>query len=753
MKISLAVIVKDEAEKLDNLLKSVEFVFDEICVTMPKKDAVNVKKIADKHNAKVSYFDWTQDFAEARNYNFAQCTGDWIVWYDADDIVDGADNLRRNIQLADQNGVTGLSTLYHYSHDENGNVEDSHWKLQMVKRDYYEWVGAIHENLMPVKETKEARIKDVIRVHTADKKDSERSLERNAVILKVQTEKDPQEPRNYFYLARCYLGMENWQGVVDVITTYLTLSNWPEERYDAMNMMGEAYTRLGEYDKALETHNAALLEMEDAPDAFIYKARNYIQKERWAEAITNLEIAEQRDKEATILNRARLYDHDLYNYYAIASLNLGYYDRAITAAERAYKNRKSEDAANLLNLAKQMHEDEKTVREIYSRGKDLLEKPDELQALLDTVPEHLKDEPRILALAFGKPKKWPDNSVVYYCGNSLEPWDGNSINEGGIGGSETAVIELSKRMAKAGKEVTVFCNCDAPADGKVIDGVRYENFWKFNPDDEYNTVILWRWPQYVDFVKHAKKILVDMHDVSNPAYFTEERLERIDTIMVKTEYHRSLYPDVPDDKFTIVGNGIDNKRFHEMKKNPNKFIYTSSANRGLEDILDIWPKLREQLPDAELHIFYGWKTFYETHKKEPAMIAWMNEMKRKMDQPGVINHGRVGQAELARHMADSTLWLYPTMFPEIHCITALEMQAAGVYPITTGYAALAETQQSGVKIEGDPTTDEWRERFINEIEMAIDNPDMIKDEIKKGKQWARDNDWKYVTEKWITVVQ
>ncbi|PJF20682.1 MAG: hypothetical protein CUN56_14940 [Phototrophicales bacterium] len=166
----------------------------------------------------------------------------------------------------------------------------------------------------------------------------------------------------------------------------------------------------------------------------------------------------------------------------------------------------------------------------------------------------------------------------------------------------------------------------------------------------------------------------------------------------------------------------------------------------------MWPKVREQLPDAELHIFYGWKTFYETHKKEPAMLAWMNEMKRKMEQPGIVNHGRVGQAELARHMADSTLWLYPTMFPEIHCITALEMQAAGVYPITTGYAALAETQQSGIKIDGDPKSESWRERFLNEITLACENPDILKKELEIGRAWAKENDWDKITDVWLQMV-
>lgn len=749
LKLSLAVIVKDEAEKLDNLLKSVDGVFDEICLTMTKPDATNVRKVAINYDCRISHFEWVNDFSKARTFNFSQCKGDWIMWLDADDIVEGAEEIRKSVELADKNGLTALATKYHYSHDERGNVKDMHWKTQIVKRDHYEWKGIIHEDLLPLKDGKQAKLHEVIRVHTANDVDSAKSLRRNLKILKEAVKLEPDEPRHYFYMARCYLGTEEWQNVVDVIDTYLNLSDWPTERYDAMNMKGEALRRMEMHDEAIKVHNDAILELEDCPDAYIWKAQNYIMKERWADAITCLEIAEQRDKETAILKRYALYDHDLYNMYAIAAMNLGLYDAALKAANTAVSNRPSDYAKEIQELARQMYADEQLTLEYFKKGKELLTKPVELHKLLTEIPDRIKDDPRILRLAFNEVKHWPENSITYYCGNSLEAWDGNSVNNGGIGGSETAVVELSKRWVAEGKQVTVFNKCDAPADGKMVDGVLYKNFWQFNPDDHYDTVVLWRWPQFAQHVNNAKRVLLDMHDVSNPGYFTEEVLAKVDKVMVKTEYHKSLYPTVTEDKFVVVGNGIDTTRFTEVEKNPYKFIYTSSANRGLEHVLDMWPDIRKKWKEAELHIFYGWKSYYESHKTEPTKMAWMEHMQELMEQEGVINHDRVGQKELAEQMSDSTLWLYPTEFPEIHCITALEMQAAGVYPITTGFAALAETQVSGIKIDGEPSGNEFRERFINEMEMAIKNPDLIQTEVEKGKQYAQDCSWDNVANVWL----
>ena len=751
IKLSLALIVKasdDEAQSLDNLLSSVKGVFNETCITITGENKL-IEKVAKKYNAKISHFDWCDDFAKARNYNFSQCTGDWIVWFDADDIVRKSENIRKNIELADRNKVTALSTLYNYSHDTEGNVQDSHWKIQMVKAGHYEWRGMIHEDLLPVKEGKDARISDVIRVHTATKADSEASLLRNIKILTKAIKLEPEEPRHYFYSARCYLGTEEWQKVIESVDKYLTLSNWPEERYDAINMAGEAWMRLDKSDKAIETHQKAILELEDAPDAYIYKARNYIHKEEWHNAITNLEIASDRDKDAVNLKKSALYDHDLYVLSAICLMNLGMYQQAVNSAKKAYNKRHTEQSQEMLELAEQMLADENLTNTYRKLGETMLEEPERLQSLLETIPESIKDDPRILALTFAAypPKEWSKDSIVWFCSRSLETWDGNSIKNGGIGGSETAVIELSKRQAAAGKEVTVYNSCDAPAGGKMIDGVLYRNYWEYNQEDIFNTIILWRSPNMVDDVKHAKEVIVDMHDVSNDTYFTPERLERIDKVHVKTKYHRNLYPSIPDEKIVVIGNGIDMDRFigWDFKKTPTRFIYTSSANRGLENILDVWPEIRRRIPEAELHIFYGWNTFAEAHKSDPVQLEWMESMNKKMEQEGVINHDRVDQETLAKEMIKSSLWLYPTEFEEIHCITALEMQAAGVYPITTGFAALAETQQSGVKIAGDPKTKEWREKFIKAICLAVDtNPD-----IQDGYDYAKSCSWDNVAKLWI----
>lgn len=95
-KLSLALIVKNEARCLARCLRSVRNLADEIVVadTGSTDDTV---KIAAQLGAKVSHFDWVNNFAAARNFALEQTTGDWILVLDADEWA--SENLVAEIKI------------------------------------------------------------------------------------------------------------------------------------------------------------------------------------------------------------------------------------------------------------------------------------------------------------------------------------------------------------------------------------------------------------------------------------------------------------------------------------------------------------------------------------------------------------------------------------------------------------------------------------------------------------------------------
>lgn len=130
-------------------------------------------------------------------------------------------------------------------------------------------------------------------------------------------------------------------------------------------------------------------------------------------------------------------------------------------------------------------------------------------------------------------------------------------------------------------------------------------------------------------------------------------------------------------------------------------FWGSSYDRGLEHLLDIWPEVKKAVPQAELHIYYGWNLYDAAYPDNSERHAWKVKIDQKMNQPGITHHGRVGQKQLLIDMKKYGLWTYPTDFDEISCITAMNSQILGVIPVTMNKAALKETVRYGTKLKGD----------------------------------------------------
>ena len=85
-KLSLCMIVKNEAHRLQNCLNSVKQVADEIIIVDTGSTDQTVK-IAKRNTSKVYYFQWCDDFAQARNYALSKANREWILVLDADEVL------------------------------------------------------------------------------------------------------------------------------------------------------------------------------------------------------------------------------------------------------------------------------------------------------------------------------------------------------------------------------------------------------------------------------------------------------------------------------------------------------------------------------------------------------------------------------------------------------------------------------------------------------------------------------------------
>lgn len=183
-------------------------------------------------------------------------------------------------------------------------------------------------------------------------------------------------------------------------------------------------------------------------------------------------------------------------------------------------------------------------------------------------------------------------------------------------------------------------------------------------------------------------------------------------------------------------------------RNLKRIVYTSSYDRGLQHLLEMWPKVKEAVPDAKLHCYYGWQLFEKFYSNNPSSMAWKANMDALMKQPGVTDHGRIPQHELQEEMKKSGVWAYSTHFGEINCISAIKAQAYGCEPVVVNYAALKETVQFGKKVDGDIYDQETKEAFLKALVDTLKNP-MREEDRKSMMEWAyKKYSWNQIAEDW-----
>jgi glycosyltransferase involved in cell wall biosynthesis len=364
--------------------------------------------------------------------------------------------------------------------------------------------------------------------------------------------------------------------------------------------------------------------------------------------------------------------------------------------------------------------------------------PRSLRTLTQTwhAPTLIRDKFRreYLVSVLRKPKG-PARSrrIALYCPAVPESWDWRSL-ETGIGGSEEAVIRLSRVLASRGHTVTVYGDTDGQ-DGDVT----YRTREDYQPSD---LCIVWRFPEAVlsKNAPRAEFTWLLMEDIVSGESFARAS-ERVDRILAMSQWHVGLYPQIAH-KMSVVGNGVDPAEFltTNLPRDPHKFLWASCPTRGLETLLESWPKIRAAVPDATLDIYYGYDMIrailpYKAGEELERLQEKIETIDRLKDQPGVAWKGRVGHTEIAQAMMGAGVFAYPTDFDELFSVTAAKMQAAGCWPVIFERAALAETVAFGWK-----STPEF---FVQDcIEAALSPEDR-----EPMRQWARTVfDWNRVAE-------
>ena len=380
--------------------------------------------------------------------------------------------------------------------------------------------------------------------------------------------------------------------------------------------------------------------------------------------------------------------------------------------------------------------------------------------------------------------KIPNKPIICFLADGgFEPWSGKNIYTTGVGGSETFVIEIARNIKKySGFDVYVFCNC---LEEEEFEGVLYKpliEYYTFINENYIHSCIISRYSEYlpVTYKSWAENVYLLLHDLT-PSGIVLPIDKKLKKILCLTEWHvehfTSLFPSLKE--YTCVFNhGIDIEFFLNKQKNQsefnkangnislsvselfeakidNRFIYSSFPNRGLLPLLQMWPKIYEQLPNASLHIYsdVNGKWANSVVPEHMAEIKRLIDLYQKRENKlGIVYHGWVNKSDLAKAWRSADIWFYPCIFQETFCLTALEAALTKTLVITNDLAALKNTVgDRGVIIKGDPMTSEWKQEALEKIFRYTDkkNNHFKKLLVERNYKWASQLSWESQAKKFL----
>lgn len=568
--VTLTMIVKDEVEQIIELLHNEEAInaFDKIILVVSDKPSCNKLKKAFSgfDTVDIIWREWTGKFDEARNFVQALVTTTYWFWIDSDDKFDFK-TIPKIVQVADQGNFDQIMLPYDYAQDEQGNCVAFHWRERLMRTSHpFTWKGWVHETPISDLPYKAHRVNAVV-THTNSDEHTQESLERNHKILLAATA-ESDDPRYQLYLGTSYYSLKQYGEAVEILDKFVKVSGNVEDVYRALLCMAECAMKMKRTAGAIQYCMQAAAQIPEYPQAFRQLAQYEAASGNWGEAIEWVKVAVSKP----------------------APQGMGVFDPSaqdeayIIAAQAHFMLHEYNESLKWVRRAKETNPDRQKVEA------DILEEAD-AETFVTLLPKFRKyfesDESLYKALCYDlkydvrmrglrdivvKPKTWADNSIVILCGESFEEWGPHTLDKG-MGGSEEAVIYLSRELAKLGWEVTVY----GPVEEKIWDAEITEEdrsnmarsgreytapcyvpWQEINKSDEFNVFVAWRAPEFAEHIK-AKVKVADIHDVLNKSSI--KNYPDV-TYFVKSNYHRNLYPELPDDKFRVIGNGIKKEQFN-----------------------------------------------------------------------------------------------------------------------------------------------------------------------------------------------
>ena len=280
---------------------------------------------------------------------------------------------------------------------------------------------------------------------------------------------------------------------------------------------------------------------------------------------------------------------------------------------------------------------------------------------------------------------------------------GDDPHQIGVGGAESALLTMCELWAKAGHDVNLYNNPRSFEQSQF----HQSNIQDFNGSEDRDVLIVFRSPTYrVDGAK-GKKIWWSTDQFTIGSF--KDFAPHVDKIVTISQFHAEYFKkEYGIDNTITIDLPVRTWEYEQnIPKVPHRCIFTSVPDRGLGELLSMWPMILASVPGASLVVTSDYRLWGVPFAGTERYVT------QAMRVPGVTMLGAVKRPRLIEEQLRAEVFAYPCNYNELACYAAMEAQVAGAFPITYDIGALNTTNMGWFASQGD---------FVDRVVHALTSP-------------------------------